>query len=272
MNIRFGRAATALLVLGSCAATLAEAAPISGQGTWETTLQARDLDGNLATAEAYYDTVLGITWLHDASLAGTAMTWEEASDSVDMLDPYGSGITGWRLPVIRFPVDGTEADDFDRSYNGTEDWSYNVSAPGTLYAGSTSSEMAHMFYNTLGNKSWCDPVLSTVDTCVPQAGWGLTNEGPFSNIVSDGYWTWTLFAPDEDYIDSADHYWAFDLAVGDQYALWVYGTTPIGIAAWAVHNGDVGTPVPAVPVPAAAWLLGSALGVLGWLRRRRLTA
>ena len=36
---------------------------IPGQGTWETTLEGRDLDGNPATFEAYYDTVLDITWL-----------------------------------------------------------------------------------------------------------------------------------------------------------------------------------------------------------------
>ena len=34
---------------------------ISGQGTWETTLESRDLDGNVATIEAYYDTALNIT-------------------------------------------------------------------------------------------------------------------------------------------------------------------------------------------------------------------
>jgi hypothetical protein len=34
---------------------------VSGQGTWETTLQGRDLAGNAATIEAYYDTTLNIT-------------------------------------------------------------------------------------------------------------------------------------------------------------------------------------------------------------------
>lgn len=43
------------------AASLAQAAPIPGQGTWETTLQGRDLDGNFGSFEAYYDTVLDIT-------------------------------------------------------------------------------------------------------------------------------------------------------------------------------------------------------------------
>jgi hypothetical protein len=41
----------------------ASAAAVSGQGTWETTLQGRDLDGNTTTFEAYFDTALDITWL-----------------------------------------------------------------------------------------------------------------------------------------------------------------------------------------------------------------
>src|SRR3989304_3890046 len=47
--------------------TAAHAGSVTGQGSWETTLQARDLDGNTSTIEAYYDTVLHITWLPDAA-------------------------------------------------------------------------------------------------------------------------------------------------------------------------------------------------------------
>jgi len=52
----------------------ANAVPVSGQGTWETTLQGRDLDGNNLTAEAYQDTALNITWLADADINGE-MDW-----------------------------------------------------------------------------------------------------------------------------------------------------------------------------------------------------
>jgi hypothetical protein len=45
----------------------AQAVGVSGQGTWETTLQGRDLDGNAATYEAYYYTTLDITWLADVN-------------------------------------------------------------------------------------------------------------------------------------------------------------------------------------------------------------
>jgi hypothetical protein len=56
-----------LLLLG----TTAQAASVSGQGAWEMTLQGRDLDGDNTTAEAWYDSVLGITWLGDANHART---------------------------------------------------------------------------------------------------------------------------------------------------------------------------------------------------------
>lgn len=57
-----GALAVAVLAVGVVPA--AQAA-----GTWQTTLQGRDLDGNATTFEAYYDTVLDITWLADANYA-----------------------------------------------------------------------------------------------------------------------------------------------------------------------------------------------------------
>jgi len=54
-----------LSLLGAVCACLipmtSHAAPVSGQGTWETTLQARDFDGDTNTIEGWYDTVLGVT-------------------------------------------------------------------------------------------------------------------------------------------------------------------------------------------------------------------
>ena len=44
----------------------------------------------------------------------------------------------------------------------------------------------------------------------------------------------------------------------------VLGITWLQDANYALTNGDVA----AVPVPAAVWLFGSALGLLGWMRRR----
>ena len=239
--------------------TPVHAVGVSGQGTWETTLLARDLDGNLSTAEAYYDTVLKITWLADADYAGVNMPWSSAINWAKYLNI--SGYTGWRLPETN-PIDGTTADDDYVSYIGSEDRGFNVSAPGTLYAGSTASEMAHLFYNTLGNLGYCDPATSSTQNCSgPQAGWGLSNTGPFSNIQDRNYWSGT-----EAYIQQATYEinaWTFNFETGDQF---VAATHSYDILrAWAVHDGDVGTAI--VPAPPALWLFGSGmLGLVGIAR------
>ncbi|WP_177433228.1 hypothetical protein [Thiohalobacter thiocyanaticus] len=231
---------------------------VSGQGTWETTLQGRDLDGNAATTEAYYDTVLDVTWMADVFYAGTEMTWSDANAWAATLDPYGSGITGWRLPYAN-PIDGTTANDENFSYIGTEDRGTNISAPGTMYAGSTANELAHMSFNTLGNLSYCDPSLSTTSSCSgPQPGWGISNTGPFSNVKHAYFWTAMEYAPDN------DHYaWHFDMSYGNNAPGYKYGN----YQSWAVHDGDVGASV--VPIPAAAWLFGSGLlGLIGIARKK----
>jgi hypothetical protein len=185
------------------------------------------------------------------------MNWTNANTWAASLNPYGSSVTGWRLPTVS-PVDGTTADDGNTSYIGTEDRGHNVSAPGTLYAGSTASEMAHLFYNTLGDKSSCNPATSTVSSCVAQAGYGLTNTGPFSNVPSLPYWSATEYAP------ATILAWYFSASFGGQYE----GNKPDNAYAWAVHSGDVGAST--VPVPAAVWLFGSGLlGLIGAASRRK---
>ena len=235
--------------------------------TTHAALVGRDLDGNLSTAEAYYDTVLMITWLADANYAQTSgsdadglMDWASANSWAASLDPYSSGISGWRLPDTN-PVDGA-AYDYNFYYDGTTDKGYNISAPGTTYAGSTGSEMAHMFYTTLGNLGICDS--STASTCTgPQAGYGLSNTGPFTNIQSDYYyWSGTEDMP------ATTNAFVFNFGWGlQQYQ----GTTSSYYYAWAVHSGDVGAAV--VPVPAAVWLFGSGLaGLLGMAGGKRWPA
>lgn len=176
------------------------------------------------------------------------MTWNPASAWATSLDPYGSGVTGWRLPETN-PVNGT-AYHFGRPFDGTSDEGYNVSAPGTTYAGSTGSEMAHLFYNTLGN-------LADYDTTGrSQSGGGLTNTGPFSNLQSYHYWSATTDPRD------TTRAWNFFMPDGSQLG---YSKSSESFA-WAVHAGDVGTAV--VPVPAALWLFVGGLVSLAGLARR----
>ena len=237
------------ILIATCATILvaasgaAQAASISDQGTWKSTLQKRDLDGNQATVEAYYDTTLNITWLADANYANNTnnnrMVWSTANDWAATLNPYGSGITGWRLPTVT----DTGTPGCNWALTGT-DCGYNVDT--------ATSEMAHMFYTTLGNKGYY-----AASGGGPQSGWGLTNTGPFSKLQARDYWS------------SSEGYgnyqaWFFDFYRGYQDHHW----DTYGGYAWPVHAGDVGAP--AIPVPAAAWLFGSGLlGLVGLSRKRR---
>lgn len=199
-------------------------------------LIARNLDTNNTTAEAYYDTALGITWLKDANVNGL-MTWTNANAWAAGLTL--GGYTNWRLPNT---VD-TGSIGCNFAYNGT-DCGYNVNT--------ATGEMASMFYNTLGNLAYYNTVGGI------QPGSGLTNTGPFSGVQADYYWSATAFP-----VNISSTAWDFDFWYGGQ----AFGSKETPKYSWAVHDGNIGTAV--VPVPAAAWLLGSGLlGLVGVARRK----
>jgi hypothetical protein len=98
--------------------------------------------------------------------------------------------------------------------------------------GCTGSEMGH---------------LSIVD------GVSAGTPGLFTNVQHDRYWSGTAYAP-------GSNAWFFNIGNSTQ-------TTTIKSStyyAWAVRDGDVA----AIPAPATVWLFGSAVGLLGWIRRR----
>lgn len=216
--------------------------------------------------QAYYDDVLNITWMADANLADTndfgvtginangTMTWAKANEWIGAMNAANwLGTNDWRLPTVN-PLNGSSFN-YSTSSNGSTDRGYNQSEQGTAYAGSTVSEMAHMFYNTLNNKGYCDPLLSTAFSCSgPQAGWGLSNAGPFSNLQPDVYWSGTTYASDPGIA------WDFYFYSGGQYDV----NKANAVYAWAVRPGDIAL----VPVPPAVWLFGSALGLIGVMRRK----
>ena len=143
----------ALAATFALAAPLAHAGAVIGQGTWQSTLQARDINGDGIT-DAFYDITLNISWLadgnagagsgYDATFGGGLMTWGEANAWAANLNVFG--VTGWRLPTM---ID-TGAPGCDLSFGGGTDCGYNVqtvSADGlTVF-----SEWAHLYYVTLGN-------------------------------------------------------------------------------------------------------------------------
>lgn len=222
----------------------AQAAGVPGQGTWESVLQARDLNAD-GVVDAYYDSSRGLSWLADADPIG-ANDWQTTQSWVAALNVHGVG--GWRLPTLQAAVGGV-LDCPDYSYDGSGDCGYNVDP--------ARSELAHMFQVVLGNT----PEVDTSGQPVP-TGWGLTNTGPFAKLRAGDYptaetWIWNSPQGPELYV------WLFQTH---------YGYQDRGVAgdpthhAWAVHDGDVALAVPE-PGTWALWLAGLAL--VGRLGRRR---
>ncbi len=130
------------------------------------------------------------------------------------------GISGWRIPDVG-PVNGVA---FNNNYaaNGTTDNGFNVSALRSSYAGSTANELAHLFYNTLGNKGFRNLVGAVL------SDWSVFNSGPFVNVDSDYYWTGRASGVDP------DHAGAFSFG-GEQS----WGSKDFYFRAWPVYPGDV---------------------------------
>jgi hypothetical protein len=95
-----------LAVSAALAAGAAFADPVPGQGTWESTLSSRDINGD-GTVDAWYDSTRNVTWLADArAVRGTSfddgintsdgrVTYASAASWLAGLDVYG--VTGWRF-------------------------------------------------------------------------------------------------------------------------------------------------------------------------------
>jgi hypothetical protein len=214
-----------------------------------------------------YDDVLNITWLQDANYARTqgygliqngGLTWYDALTWAANLTYHDSvrNVTwdDWRLPDIS-PLDPSKGWQMQISTDGDQDDSYNVSAPGTKYAGSTASELPYMYFNNLGNTSRCPVGLGFGGCSTAGASSFTLKTGPFINLEKNFYWTGS-----NENLPFADG-WGLDMG-----SLWgVQGAFNAGVphVAWAVRDGDVAL----IPVPASIILFGST--VMGWLGARR---
>ena len=229
--VLFGTALTAL-------SYSLQAAVVPGQGTWETTLQARDLTGD-GVADAYYDTSLNITWLRNWDVNGS-MTADVAKAWAESLAVGGFG--GWRLPRVN------DSTGFNCSQFGDQ---RNCGYPTDISA----SELAHMYYVTLGNLPRC---TSAVGLCEPRAGGGLTNTANLE-IQDAAYWSSEVVQAAT--MGGTDGVWYF-VTSGSQG---VSGPSA-RMSAVAVRNGDVGA---AIPEPATYGLALIALVMLGLTTRHR---
>lgn len=237
VTMRSGLVKDALVgVFGAVALTCvgqAVAESVPGQGTWERTLQSRDLDGD-HVADAYFDTLLKITWLREANWNGAGgLNWSNANGWASSLNIGGYG--GWRLPTLL--DSGMPGCDFGSV--GT-DCGYNVQ---TKIGSTVYSEMAHLFYETLGNRAAFDESGNS------QTGSGLSNTGNFLNFHSYYYWT------DVKYMLDVGSAWFFSTTDGFQGV--ANGANQI--YALAVHAGDIGSPV---PEPQTMLLMLAGLGLL----------
>ncbi len=219
------------------AATLASAAVNPQQGTWTTTLQGRDLNGD-GIADAFYDTDLNISWLADVMYARTSdysgwksqdeappmagMGWLTSKEWAAQLDIHG--VKGWRLPKTNAEQAIPKSIGCELKFS-TFDFCFNGSPL------PSSSEMAHMYWATLG---------------------GAQNAGPFTNFEEGEFWSVTAYRN--------MGVMSFDMSNGGQYA---DPTAAYNFNAWAVHIGDVGV----IPEPGTYALLIAGIAALGLHRR-----
>lgn len=194
-----------------------------------------------------YDTDLNVTWLSNANLAATE-TFGLARN-VDLgVNIYGgsyifsdgrmtwSGAMKW--------IAAMNASNSGAGYLGYSNWRLPTSDTCGGY-NCTGSEMGHLFLSELGEEAG-QPLSSSSDP----------DKTLFTNLQSDIYWSGTEYAQNTEA-------WGFYTNYGVQGA--PSKTNPV--YALAVRSEQVA----AVPVPAAAWLLGSGLLGLTGVARRKVT-
>lgn len=224
-------------------------------GTWATTLQPRDGDGD-GTTDAYYDTTLNITWLADThKIRGTAFDAgnvnQEYDGNNDGLVPWAPAVawaadltlfgkTDWRLPRLF----GAPPTDMTVCIEGPSDYVGGY----CLYPDPGTSELAWLYYVTLGNKTYRNS---------PEH-WGFRNAGPFT-MLRELPLVWFENDYTNDFINGVDYSmaWSFWLKVGRQSP----DNSDTSVA-WAVHDGDVlAAPAAAVPEPSTWMLLLLGVGI-----------
>lgn len=216
--------------------------------------------------------MLDITWLTDANLANTktfgvagvnalgTMTWDTANRWITAMNADGGtgylGINNWRLPTLS-PLDGSSTFNTNFSNNGTTDFGEGATGVGWQFAGKFVSEMGYMYYANLANLGICTPNGSgSSSSCDIQAGFGLTNTAPFSNLTPNvDYWS----GLEINNFVAGRFFFRNGLQDG--------GSKGEVLRAWAVRSGDVAA---TVPEPGSVLLVGAGLiRLIGVKRSKR---
>lgn len=109
-----------------------------------------------------YDSTQNITWLQDANLAGTRMTWAESVAWASGLTV--GGFTDWRL------------------FNADPSCGFSFNC--------TNNELGHLFYTEFG--------LTQGQSVASLVGGTNANFNLFSNVQASIYWSGTEYAPNND--------------------------------------------------------------------------
>lgn len=239
-----GRTTVALL-WGACACLGAHASvTLPADGTWRTTLEARDLDHD-GTPDAYYDTALNITWQANPNLSASetfgvpldntygTMNWVQSQRWIQGMNAANYlGFNDWRLPKMS---DASAICDYQGGGGNCGD-SYFLSAD--------SSEFTHLMFVTLGTSG----LSSDTKPFVSSTGAGYGMLAPY-------YWMQTTYAGDN------SQAWAFEFRFGGgQYQ------EPKNLYSnyvWAVRDGDVLS----VPEVSTGAQMALGLGLLVLLRK-----
>ncbi len=222
---------------------------------WGRDIQLNAVAVDNAAAVYLYDDTLNVTWLRDANGnaangTGGFMNWATANNWAQNL-VTGSGATAisdWRLP-------STDSSALTRIQAGGVYNTFNMPV--------STSEMASLFFGTLGNLSSMAPDGHALDANV----YGLQNTGSFLNFKNDLYWSGTQYGAGADYTYS----WFFQMKYGAQDMELVrqpntsYWAEPMAYAL-AVRSGDV---MAAVPEPGTFAMALAGLGLLACVRPRR---
>ena len=222
-------------------------------------LYSRDFDGNLSNGyEGAYDDILDVTWVTNINLyaeqvasgyipADPSSDWVATSGEyifsywnfsqwVDQLDYAGS--TDWRLPIIA-PVNGSF---FQTGYsNDANNTSHGMLTDTGVGIVSEQSELAHLINFTLGN-----------------------SDGPFIGLTAEN----TFYYAHIENCGSTD----FMVSGGGRQTRTGGSCTrdDWGFAKGVLLLTDGDFSAAVVPIPAAAWLFGSALaGLLVGRRKQR---